>query len=83
MTLLYVFGAAQVFILLLIIGAIAFCLYRAYKASRSGSKVQDGKTGQWVYSDKNIPFFRTGWFYVSLIPTAFLIYAIIEVISEL
>lgn len=83
MTLLYVFGAAQIFILLLVLGAIGLCYYKAYKASKSGSKVQDRQTGKWIYSDENIPFFRQNWFYVSLVPTAFLVYAIIEMISEL
>lgn len=83
MTLLYVFGAAQVFILVLILGAIGLCYYKAYKASKSGSKVQDKQTGKWIYSDENIPFHKQDWFYMSFIPKIFLVVAIVEMISEL
>lgn len=83
MTILIVFGFTQVFILLLILFCIGLCWYKAYVASKSGTKVQDGKTGKWVYSDENKPFLRQNWFYVSLIPIAFLVYAVIEMISEL
>jgi hypothetical protein len=55
--------------------AIAFCylpiipiLVLAYISSKSGSKVKQHKPGtppwiyEWVNSDVNVPFVKTGWF---------------------
>lgn len=46
--------------LLTIAGALIFLL-KAYKASKSGSKV--GQGNQTVYSDKNIPIYKIPFFW--------------------
>lgn len=59
MTLLFLGGGLWI-ILVLLAGAAGLFWYLAIKASKSGSKYQD-KSGNTVYSDQNIPVWKTGY----------------------
>lgn len=83
MDLLLVFGLGRAILLIGLIVVVVSLFYTAYRSSKSGSKVQNGKTGQWQYSDKNVSITKSGYFWLGIIASAFLVYMIIEMISEL
>ncbi len=59
---------------MLIAGGAGLFWYLAIKASKSGSKVQD-KSGTTVYSDENVPVWKTGYGIFAIILTVALIVA--------
>lgn len=81
MTLLFLGGGLWI-ILVLLAGGAAIFWYKAYVASRSGSKVQDGKTGKWVESEQNVPILKTGYGKFAAALTLALVVAFFMMLSD-
>lgn len=69
MTLLSAFGGGLWIIPVGLFLAGQYSLYKAIKASKSGSKYYNNTTGKWDYRDENVPLHSVGgtfWFAVAL-----------------
>lgn len=82
MNLLSAFGGGLWIIILLIASGAAYFFVRAYKASQSGSSVYNPQLKRTLYSDKNVPIYKTGYFILGCIAVVALIGAIAIMISE-
>lgn len=71
----------RVIVLLVLVALSVFLGVRAYKASHSGSKKYDRVSRQYVYSSKNVPFFKTGYGILFAIATAALIISFFAMLS--